>query len=266
MGVTIHSTAVVEPGAQLGKDVTIGAFAYIDEKVQIGDGCTIGPHATILRYTELGIGCRVHAGAVLGDVPQDYAYQGSKSFVKIGAHSVLREGVTIHRGSKPETCTEVGQNCLLMAFSHVAHNAKIGSYVTIANGALLAGYVAVDDKAFISGNCLVHQFTRVGRLAMMSGGSASQKDIPPFCITRSMSSNTVMGLNIVGLKRAGIEAEERLILKRAFKVLYQSNLTVSEAVAHLEQETTSALVMELCQFIKLSERGICKFIRHNQID
>lgn len=261
----IHPTAMIEPGAQLGKDVTIGAFTYIDQDVHIGDSCTIGPNVTILRYTELGIGCRVHAGAVLGDLPQDLAFQDTKSYVKIGANSVIREGVTVHRGTKAETVTEIGADCLLMAFSHVAHNAKLGDRVILANGALVAGYAEVGDRAFISGNCLVHQFTRVGRLAMMSGGSAVQKDIPPFCITRSMSPNTVIGLNVVGMRRAGIGSEERLALKRAIKVLYQSNLIISEAVEHLEQESTSALVLEVCQFIKASKRGICKFVKNSSV-
>ncbi|MEB3338801.1 MAG: acyl-ACP--UDP-N-acetylglucosamine O-acyltransferase [Leptolyngbyaceae bacterium] len=262
----IHPTAVIESGAQLGKDVTIGAFSYIDQDVQIGDGCIIGPHVTILRYTDLGIGCQVHAGAVLGDLPQDLAFKDAKSYIKIGANSVMREGVTIHRGTKPETVTEIGADCLLMAFSHVAHNAKLGDRVILANGALVAGYAEVGERAFISGNCLVHQFTRVGRLAMMSGGSAVQKDVPPFCITRSMSPNTVIGLNVIGMRRAGMSSEERLTLKRAMKILYQSNLNVSEAVEKLEQEVTSDLVLEVCQFIKSSKRGICKFVKKSKAD
>ncbi|WP_322786883.1 hypothetical protein [Limnospira indica] len=131
----------------------------------------------------------------------------------------------------------------------------------IANGALLAGYAQVGDRAFISGNCLIHQFTRVGRLAMMSGGCAIQKDVPPFCITRSLSTNTVMGLNVVGLRRSGFNEGQRRELQQAFKILYRSNLNISQALEKLESEFTSELVRELCEFIRTSERGLCKFIK-----
>jgi UDP-N-acetylglucosamine acyltransferase len=261
--VGIHPTAVIESGAQLGEDVTVGAFAFIDSHVQIGDRTIIAPHATILRYTTLGSDCQVHANAVLGDLPQDLAYQDQESYVKIGNNCAIREGVTIHRGTKFETTTEVGDECLLMAHSHVAHNAKLGHRVILANGALVAGYAEIGDRAFISGNCLVHQFARVGRLAMMAGGAAVQKDIPPFCITRSMSPNTVIGINTVGMRRAGFSTEERLIMKRAFKVLYQSGLNVSQALIQLA-EFDSPLVAEFREFVQSSQRGICKFIKSKE--
>jgi UDP-N-acetylglucosamine acyltransferase len=260
----IHPTAVIEPGAEVGRDVRIGAFAYIDRKARIGDGCVIGPHATILNYTTLGDRCRVHAGAVLGDLPQDLAFQEeSESYVRIGNDCVIRENVTIHRGTRAGSVTEVGDGCLLMAQSHLAHNVKLGNQVIVANGALLAGYVEVGDRAFISGNCLVHQFTRVGRLAMMAGASAVQKDVLPFCITRSVSPNTIMGLNVVGLRRAGFTASDRRTLKQALMVLYTSGLNTSRAVDKLEQEFDAELVQELCQFIRASKRGICKFFKRS---
>jgi len=263
---TIHPTAVVEAGAQLGKNVQVGAFSYIDHDVQIGDGCVIGSHVTVMRYTSLGTGCQVHAGAVLGDLPQDLAYRDEKSYVKIGNNCAIREGVTIHRGTKLGTVTQVGNDCLLMAFSHIAHNVKVGNKVIIANGALLAGYVEVGDQAFISGNCLVHQFARIGRLAMMSGGSAVHKDVPPFCTTRSVSLNKIMGLNVVGMRRAGISSDDRLIMKRAFKILYQSNLTLPQAIAQLETEFTSEMVQEVCEFIKSSQRGICTLAKKHKLE
>ncbi len=259
---TLHPTAVIEPGAKLGKDVTVGAFAFIDRDVEIGDGCVIGAHTTLLRYTTLGNGCRVHAGAVVGDVPQDFAFKDEPSYVRVGANCMIREGVTIHRGTKAGTVTEVGDDCLLMAQSHLAHNVRLGNQVVVANGALLAGYVEVGDRAFISGNCLVHQFTRVGRLAMMSGASAVQKDVLPFCITRSVSPNTIMGLNVVGLRRAGFSAGDRRVLKQALMVLYNSGLNITRATDRLEAEFDSELVQEWCQFIRNSKRGICKFFKH----
>ncbi len=261
----IHPTAVIESSAQLG-DVTVGPFAYIDHHVKIGDGCVIGPHVTILQHSSLGSSCRVHAGAVLGDLPQDLAFQEAESYVQIGANCVIREGVTVHRGTQPGTTTEVGHGCLLMAFSHVGHNVRLGNKVILTNGAVLGGYVEVGDRAFISANCLVHQFTRIGRLTMLSGGCAIHKDVPPFCITRGLQPSTVMGLNVVGMRREGLSSEERLILKRAFKILYQSNLNVSQAVAKLEAEFTSDLVLELCQFVKSSRRGICRFISGSDLE
>lgn len=260
---TIHPTAVIEAGAELGKDVTIGAFAYIERDVKVGDRCVIGPHVSVLRYTTLGSGCRVHAGAVIGDIPQDFAFKDEESYVRIGANCVIREGVTIHRGTKAGTVTEVGDDCLLMAQSHLAHNVKLGNKVIVANGALLAGYVEVGDLAFISGNCLVHQFTRIGKLVMMSGASAVQKDVLPFCMTRSVSPNTIMGLNVVGLRRAGFSASDRRTLKQALRVLYNSGLNVSQAVDRLEQEFDSELVQEMCTFIRGSKRGICKFFKRS---
>ena len=257
----IHPTAVVDPRAELGQNVTVGAFAYIEADVMIGEGCEILPRATLLRYTTLGQSCRVHGGAVIGDLPQDLAYTPVESYVSIGDRCVLREGVTVHRGTKASSVTAIGNECLMMANSHVAHYAQLGDQVILANNALIAGYATVGDRAFISGGCLVHQFTRIGRLAMMSGGSACQKDVPPFCMTRSVSANTLMGLNTVGLRRAGIEARDRQQLKQAFSLLYHSGLSVSNAVSQMRQTLTSALVIELCNFVATSERGICKFIK-----
>ncbi len=253
----IHPTAIIEPGAQLGENVTVGAFSFIDRTVQLGDGCSIGHHVTILGHTTLGKGCQVHSGAVLGDLPQDLAYQGGNSYVHIGNNTVIREGVTIHRGTKPETITTIGDNCLLMVNSHIGHNAIVGNQVIITNGSLLAGYVQVGDRVVISGNCLIHQFTRIGRLAMLCGSTATQRDVPPFCMTRSFT-NTVLSVNVIGLRRAGFTPAQRLEVKHAFDTLYRSGLSVAEAVAKLEQSPESDITLEFCEFIKSSKR-ICKF-------
>ncbi|MEC4984952.1 MAG: acyl-ACP--UDP-N-acetylglucosamine O-acyltransferase [Oscillatoria sp. PMC 1068.18] len=259
---TIHPTAVVAPGAQLGKNVKVGAFVFIDDRVVIGSGCVINSHVAILRNTTLGDNCQVHSGAVLGDVPQDLKFTNEETYVKIGSGCTIREGVTIHRGTNLGTTTEVGDNCLLMANSHLGHNVKVGNNVIIANGALLAGYVEIGDRTFISGNCLLHQFTRVGRLVMISGGAAIAKDIPPFCMTHPTSFNQIIGLNTVGLRRAGLTSEQRLILKRVLKIFYRSNLHIPAAVAKLETEfPNEELVQEFCHFVKASERGICKFVK-----
>lgn len=259
---TIHPTACIEPGAVLGEQVQVGPFAYIAKDTHIGDHCVIGPHASILPYTTLGAGCHVHGGAVLGDLPQDLAFKPENiSYVTIGERTVLREGVTVHRGTRAGTVTEVGDDCLFMANSHVGHNCKVGNRVIMANGALLGGYAQVGDRAFISGNCSVHQFARVGRLAMLSGNTAATKDVPPFCMTRSSSTSTLMGLNVVGLRRAGLTSQERQTLKDAFRILFRSGLMLSTATAQLRQTSDSPLVLELCEFIETSERGICKFFK-----
>jgi UDP-N-acetylglucosamine acyltransferase len=258
---TIHRTALVADSAQIGEGVTIGPYACIEEDVVLGSGCVISSHVCIMRGTRLGDNCRVHAGAVLGDVPQDHSFRDGQSYVAIGANCVFREGVTVHRGTQPGSTTRIGNDCLLMAGSHVAHNCIVGNHVILINNACLAGYVEIGERAVISANCLVHQFARVGRLAMLSGASGVQMDVPPFCITRSMHTNTVMNVNVIGLRRAGFSVEERGELQRAFRVLYGSGLIVSRAVERLEREFESPHVRELCEFIKSSKRGICKFIR-----
>ncbi len=255
---SIHPTAIVDPGAEIGSGATIGPYAVIEDKVRIGAGTVVGPHAFLRRFTDVGDACRIHAHAVLGDWPQDTAFDPkTESYLRIGARCQIREGVTLHRGTKPGTATEVGEGCFLMVNSHLGHNVRLGASVIIANGALLAGYVEVGAGAFISGNCLLHQFTRVGRLAILAGGTAINKDVPPFCKTRGLAPNTVIGLNVVGLKRAGFGAEERQAVKRAFAILYQSGLNVSQAVARLKQEP-SGPAREFTDFIESSRRGICR--------
>jgi UDP-N-acetylglucosamine acyltransferase len=260
----IHPTAAIEPGAKIGTNVSIGPFCYICHDVEIGDNCRLDGHVTLLPYTSIGQNCHLHSHVVIGDLPQDLAFKDEPSYVQIGDNCSIREGVTIHRGTKAGSVTIVGNNCLLMAYSHLAHNVQLGNDVIVANGALLAGYVEVGERAFISGNCLVHQFVRIGRLVMMAGGSAAQKDIPPFCMTRSTTLNKVMGLNTVGLRRAGLTSEDRITLKRAFKILYQSNLLIPEALTKLETEFDTDLVREICDFIKHSQRGIAGYVRQRQ--
>lgn len=257
---SIHSTAIVNPKAELGANVTIGPFCVIDADVKIGANTRIGPQVTILPFTTIGDGCTIHANVVLGDLPQDLAFKADMiSYVRIGANCTIREGVTIHRGTKPETETVVGDGCFLMVNSHVAHNCRIGNNVILINGVLLAGYVEVGERAIISGNAVVHQFCRVGKLAMMSGNSGISKDLPPYCMVRGTRENIVTGLNVVGLRRAGYGAPDRLAIKRAFHTLYQSGLNVSQATAQIRAESSTKAVLEFCEFIEQSKRGICRF-------
>jgi UDP-N-acetylglucosamine acyltransferase len=257
----IHPTAVIESGAEIGANVTVGAFAFIDAQTNIGDGCVIGPNSTILRYTTLGANCRVHAGAVVGGVPQDFSFEECESFVRIGANTVIRETATVNRGTKPGTATEIGPDCLLMAAAHVAHNCRLGQGVVLANSAILGGYAEIGDRSFVSANCLIHQFTRVGRLVMMAGASVVSKDVPPFCMTHRRQANALAGLNIVGMRRLGFSGEERLNIKRAFDTLFRSSLGTSIAAKELERDSDSPLVRELAGFISASERGVCAMAR-----
>lgn len=252
-----HPLSVIESGARVAEDVVIGPFCSIGNDVEIGAGCVLGPHVTLLPYTSLGRTCSVHAGAVLGDTPQDLAFKEAPSYVRIGDGCVLREGVTVHRGTKPETSTEVGAGCLLMANSHLAHNVKLGDGVILANGALLGGYVEVGARAFISGNVIIHQFTRIGRLAMLAGASGIGQDVPPFCMTAGVERNRIAGLNSVGLKRAGFTVEERLAIKRAFAILYREGLNTRQALERLRATFTDGPAAEFATFIEASTRGIC---------
>jgi UDP-N-acetylglucosamine acyltransferase len=255
--INIHETAVVSPDAELGEGVVVGPHAVVCEQVKLGAGTQIGPHAVIHPFATLGEECRVHAGAVIADLPQDLAFDGSESYVEVGARSVLREGVTIHRGTKPGTVTRVGNDCFLMGFTHVAHNACLGNRVISAQSAAFGGYVQVGDGVFASANVLVHQFCRIGRLAMLGGASGISKDVPPFCTAASMRRNRVSGLNVVGMRRAGLKPEERKAIKHVYATIYQKGLTVSDAVKQLRDETDDALTVEMCDFIEASERGIC---------
>ncbi len=237
----VHPTAVLEEGAELADDVEVG------------------PHAVIFKRVTIGPGCRIHAGAVIGDIPQDLAFKGVESRVRIGARCIIRENVTIHRGTKEGTETVVGDDCFLMAGSHLAHNVRLGNKVILANGVLLAGYVDVGDGAFISGNTGVHQFVRIGRLAMVSGNAGLSKDVPPFCTTRAVTMNRAAGVNTIGLRRAGFSPEQRGQVREAFKILFASGLNISQALERLRKDYSDGPVVELADFIQASKRGICRF-------
>ena len=254
----IHKTAIIEPGAEIGSNVTIGPYSVVEGDTKIVDECVIGPHVSVMRYTTLGEKCKVHAGAVLGDLPQDLSFGGGETFVKIGSGCVIREGVTVHRGTKPGTSTEIGNGCFLMALSHFAHNVKLGNNVIVANAAFLGGYVEVAEKVFISGGVGIHQFVKIGRLAMLGGNSGISKDVPPFCTIRSITLNVVGGMNLVGMKRAGIVPADRAQIKEAFKLVYRSGLNTSQAVEKMKASYTSGPALEFCNFIEQSKRGICR--------
>jgi UDP-N-acetylglucosamine acyltransferase len=261
---SIHPTALIDRAAQVDPTVEVGPYAVIGADVVIGAHTQIGAHAVIHRYTTVGERCRVHAHACLGDLPQDMAFKESPTYVRIGHDVVLREGVTVHRGTKEGTTTDVGDHCYLMANSHVGHNSILGHHVILANGVLLGGYVEVGDRAFISGNCAIHQFVRVGRLAMVGGVAAMSVDVPPFCVTRTGLLNSLAGLNTIGLRRNGISSEDRLALRAAFHRVFRSGRNRREVVAELRQEQPSPLVLEFLDFIAASKRGVCRPRRGGQ--
>jgi UDP-N-acetylglucosamine acyltransferase len=251
----IHPTAIVHRDAQLDPTVEVGPFAVIDAAVQIGPQCVIGPHVVIFGQTVIGARNRFHAGCVIGDAPQDLKYRGEPTRLRIGEGNVFREQVTVHRSNRPEDETLIGSNNYFMQHAHVAHNCRIGNHAIIAGGALLAGHVEVQDRAFVSGNCLVHQFCRVGTLALMQGGSAISKDLPPFTV--AMGENTLCGLNLVGLRRAGFTPEQRLELKRLYHALFRSGQNLRAALAAARQTFSSPAARLLLDFIAESRRGVC---------
>ncbi len=253
----IHKTAIIDSKAELGSDVYVGPFSVIEEDVSIGDGTVVGPNVYIKPYTTIGSGCYVHAGAVLGGTPQDVNFKGNKSFVTIGENCQIREGVTINRGTQSDSVTEIGDNCFLMAFSHFGHNVKLGRGVTVANGSLLAGYVEIGDHAFISGNCILHQFIKVGRLSMLGGGCGITKDVPPFCMIKPVEVNKIMGLNSVGMRRSTLSTNDQQEIKDAFKLLFNSGLNVGQDMERIKSNYPSGPASEFSAFIEKSERGIC---------
>ncbi|MCF7854732.1 MAG: acyl-ACP--UDP-N-acetylglucosamine O-acyltransferase [Candidatus Pacebacteria bacterium] len=250
----IHPTAVIASGAVVGKDVEIGPYTIVGEHVEIGDGCRIGPHCTLTGHTSIGARTKIHSGAVVGDEPQDYHYKGEVSYTRIGTDCTIREYATIHRGSDAESETVIGDNVMIMGLAHVAHNCRIGNRVTVANLTLLAGHVDVEDSAFISGGVLVHQFTRIGTLAMLGGGSVVTQDIPPYCMH---PRDAINGPNSVGLKRAGKTPEVRSAIREAIKLYFFSGLNRGDALDKIAAEFSGQPDVEhFVAFIRESSRGI----------
>jgi UDP-N-acetylglucosamine acyltransferase len=250
----IHSTAVIHPKAQIDHTAEIGPLAVIDEQVVVGPRCRVGPHVYLTGRTQVGSDNQFRAGCVIGDAPQDVRYRGEPTAVQIGDRNIFHEHVTVHRSNSVSEPTRIGSDCFLMAHCHVGHNTQVGSHVIIANGALLAGHVTIEDRVFISGNCLVHQFVRVGTLALMQGGSGISKDLPPFTIARHQ--NGISGLNTVGLRRAGFSSEQRLELRRLYHALFRSG-PLRHALEKAVKEKWSSEGQRLIQFVTAAKRGVC---------
>ena len=254
----IHETAVIQPGANIGRDVEIGPYAVIGSNVSIGSGTKIGPHVVIDGWTSIGKNCAVYPGAAIGGEPQDLKFIGEKSYVFIGDNCSIRECVTINRATGEDNETRIGNNVLLMATTHIAHNCVLGNNVIISNGAGIAGHVTIEDRAVIGGLSGVHQFVKIGRNAMVGGMAKIVQDVPPFVIVDGNPAY-VAGLNSVGISRAGISAAVRRDLKKAYKILYRSSNSLEGAIAEMEQELAASEEIEhLLRFLRNVERGICR--------
>jgi len=252
----IHSTALIDPAAELGRDVTVGPYAIVGPRVTVGERSTIGPHAILERNVRVGAGVRIGAGAVLGGDPQDLKYKGEETWVEIGDDTIIREYSTVNRATAATGLTRVGARCFIMTYVHIAHDCVIGDEVIMANSIQMAGHVTVHDRAVISGLTPIHQFVRIGTLAFVGGGSRVNQDIPPY--TKAVGNPLhLYGLNSVGLQRAGFTPEVKLALKRAYRLLFNSDLTVSQGIARARVELPALPeVATLLEFVESSQRGV----------
>ncbi len=251
---SVHSTAIVSPGAKLGRGVVLGPYSVVEDQVVIGEGSEIRAHAVVKRFTQLGAGNTVHEGAILGGEPQDMSFAGGETHLRIGDGNRIREGVTIHRSTAAGGSTVVGSECFLMAYVHVAHDDRIGDGVILANNVALAGHVEIADRAFLSGGVVVHQFCRIGRLAMIGGNAKIVRDCLPFVITDGVPGRAC-GLNSVGLRRAGIGPVSLRALREAYRLLLRSSLPRQAALERMAA-IEDPLVEEMIGFVRSSRRGI----------
>jgi len=256
--VAVDRAARVHADAELAEGVVVEFGAVIEAGVRVGAGSVIGPHALLHTGTTIGEEVKIGAGAAIGGEPQDLKFAGGDSSVTIGDRTVVREYATVHRCVEPGGITVVGSDCLLMATAHVAHECLLGDRVIVANGVMLGGHVAVGDGAFLSGNVVVHQFTAIGQLAMVGGGSAVRQDIIPFALADGHPARP-KGLNVVGLRRAGMNERTVRFLKRAYRTLFASGGTLDERLREVEEGAPGdAEIAELVRFVRGSERGVAR--------
>jgi len=252
----IHPTAVIHPTAKIDAAAQVGPYAIIGEDVVLGPRVTVGPHA-VVEFAEVGEACRIHAGAYVGTAPQDLKYRNERTKLILGPGCVVRESVTLNRGTAATGVTKIGARCLFMAYSHVAHDCIIGNEVILANSVAVAGHCEVGDWTIIGGMVGLHQFVRVGKLAMIGAGAMVPLDIPPFTMAQGDRAK-LHGLNIIGLRRRGVNPEDVKDLKKAYFEVFDSSQPMKEHVSRLAQENRSASVKEFISFIQASPRGICR--------
>ena len=256
----IHSTAIIDAKAEIGEGVEIGPYSVIEKGVSIGAGTKVGPHVVIREGTQIGRRCQIFQFSSIGEAPQAFAYKGEKTSLLIGDQNIIREFVTLHRGTPHGGGkTMIGDGNYLMAYSHVAHDCHIGNQVVLANGATLAGHILIEDYAIIGGLSAIHQFCRIGTHAFISGLTGVTLDIPPYMLS-SGSRAKLFGLNTVGLKRAHFREETLRALKKAYRIIFRSGLTLSTALKSVEEDEISQMpeVQHLLQFIQHSKRGISR--------
>jgi len=252
----VHLTALVAPAAELGQGVVVGPYAIVGPGVQVGDGTEIGPRAFLERDTVVGEDCRIAHAAVLGTDPQDMKYKGERTMLTVGDRTVIREFATLNRGTAASGRTVVGSDCLLMAYSHVAHDCELGSHVVLANAVNMGGHVAIEDWVIVGGLTPIHQYVRIGAHAFVGGGSRIAQDVPPYCRVAG-NPPKLYGLNSVGLERRGFSPETRAALKKAYRILFQSRMILSQALERAEAEVVGIPeVRQLLAFVRDSERGI----------
>lgn len=251
----------IHPDALIGSNVQIEHFTSIYENVTIGDNCWIGPNVTIFPGTKIGKNCKLFPGAVIGAIPQDLKFYGEQSLVEIGDHVVIRECATVNRGTEASGTTKIGNNTMLMAYVHVAHDCVIGEHCILANSTNLAGHVTIEDYAYFGGMSGAHQFTRIGKHSFISGGSMIGKDVPPFCLVMRNPAQYA-GINAVGLKRHNFTADEIHSIQDIYRYIFGSKgLNTSQALQKIETEIQPSVLRDyIIQFIKNSERGIIKGI------
>ncbi len=256
----IHPTAIIEEGAQIHPSVSIGPYSVIGAQVQIGENTIVGPHVVITGQTKIGKGNRFYQFSSIGDAPQDKKYREEATYLEIGDDNVIRECVSIHRGTiQDASLTKIGNDNLLMANSHVAHDCVLGDHNILANSVAIAGHVHIADHVILSGMCGVHQFCKIGSHAFISTASIILKDVPPFVMVTGGASPTVCGLNVEGLKRRGLSADEIQWLRRAYKVIYRQGLRAEEAVEQLREMAQECPVIAMfADFLAASERGIIR--------
>jgi UDP-N-acetylglucosamine acyltransferase len=254
----MNNLIFIHPEAVIGKDVTISPFVTIDKNVVIGDGTYIYPNVVIMEGARIGKNCKIFPGAVIAGIPQDLKFSGEDSICQIGDNTTIRECATVNRGTASKGKTVVGNNCLLMAYSHIAHDCILKNNVLIGNATQLAGEVEVDDHAILSGGVLVHQFSRIGQHVMIQGGSRLGKDIPPY-ITAGREPITYSGVNVIGLRRRGFSNEQISNVQEIYRVLYQSGLNNSDAVKHIESKIPDSPEKDIIlNFVNSSQRGIIR--------
>lgn len=254
----IHQLAIVHPDAKIGENVEIGPFSVIDADVEIGDGTVIMNNVTIMNGARVGKNCRVFPGAVIAGIPQDLKFKGEKTVAVIGDNTTLRECVTVNRGTASKGQTVIGSNCLIMAYSHIAHDCVIKDYVIISNATQVAGEVVIDDHAVIGGGTLIHQFCHIGPHVMIQGGSKINKDIPPF-VKAARDPIAYTGINIVGLRRRSFAPEDINTIQETYRYLYLSQMNVSDALDRIEAEIPQSSVRDqILEFARASQRGILR--------